>query len=58
MVLAGGGLIGTPRPPTVPLMPGTTALLPAGLRDATAELAPGSEIVRITLPSPVEGAIA
>ena len=58
MILAGGGLIETPRPPTVPLMPGTTVLLPAALREAAAELAPGSEVIRITLPSPVEGAIA
>ncbi len=58
MVLTGGGLIETPEPPTVPLMPGTTTLLPAALQSATAQLAPGSEIVRITLPSPIEGAIA
>ena len=58
MILAGGGLIETSQPPTIPLMPGTTALLPAALRNATAQLAAGSEVVRITLPSPIEGAIA
>jgi len=58
VVLSGGGLLETPDAPTVPLNPGTTALLPAALGDADAELAAGTHLIRITLPSPLEGKLA
>ncbi len=58
MILAGGGLIETPGPPTVPLARGATMLLPAALSDATAVLAAGTEVIRITVPSGADGAIA
>ena len=58
LVLSGGGLLVTPDAPTVPLSPGTTALLPAALHDAGAELAADTALIRITLPSPIEGLIA
>lgn len=58
VVLSGGGLLQTPDAPTVPLSPGTTTLLPAALGGAGAELAAGTHLIRITLPSPLEGKLA
>lgn len=62
MMLNGGGRI-VPSHPSVDSyevqMPiGTTALMPAELAEAVARLDAGTSILRITLPSPMEGLIA
>ncbi len=58
MTLAGSGRIVTQGAPAADLRPGTTALLPAGLRDAVAMLEPASSLLRVTLPSPLKGMLA
>ena len=62
MMLSGGGLItpsqasGDSYEAQMPI--GTTALMPAELAEAVARLEGGSSLLRITLPSPMEGLIA
>ena len=58
IVLRGGGVVETPDAPTVPLSPGATVLLPAALDGAGAELAAETHLIRVTLPSPLEGKLA
>jgi mannose-6-phosphate isomerase len=42
----------------VEMTPGTTILMPAALDDASAAMAAGCSLLRVTLPSPIRGAIA
>jgi mannose-6-phosphate isomerase len=58
MLLGGRGLIETSGTVDTDLPAGTTTLLPAGLERAAARLRRGTELIRITLPSPLEGMIA
>jgi mannose-6-phosphate isomerase len=58
MTLAGAGRIETPGGPTVPLAAGTTVLMPAALESAVSHLEAGTILLRVTLPSPLEGLIA
>ena len=58
MVLAGAGRIEAPDAPGVALAVGSTALLPAALESAVARLEAGTELLRVTLRSPLEGLLA
>lgn len=59
MVLAGGATIGSRAAGgEVRLMAGTTVLLPAGLTGAAAELERGTELLHVTVRSPLQGLIA
>ncbi len=58
MVLRGRVMIRTAGAPETDLPTGTTTLLPAALEGAEAHFRRGSEVIRITLPSPMEGLIA
>ncbi len=62
MILNGGARVaashGSSDSIDVDLPIGTTALMPAGLEDTVARLAPETSVLRITLPSPMEGLIA
>ncbi len=58
MVLAGVGRIETRGAESLDVAAGTTVLLPAAIGDAEAHLDPGATILRVTLPSPIEGLIA
>ncbi len=58
MVIAGEVRVSGPVIDETRVTLGTTALLPAMLDRATAQLAAGAQILRITLPSPIEGLLA
>ena len=62
MILSGGGRITTSGASSdsfeVQLPIGTTALMPAELAEAVARLEAGTSLLRVTLPSPMEGLIA
>ena len=58
IVLGGGGRVETPDAPSVPLSPGATVLLPGALDGAEADLAAETQLIRVTLPSPLEGKLA
>ena len=58
MVLSGAGRLECRGTPGIRLMPGITTLLPAGLSDTFVNLEPTTSMLRITLPSPLEGMIA
>jgi mannose-6-phosphate isomerase len=58
MMLRGAGLLQCHSTPDVHLRPGVTTLLPAGSSETVARLEPTSELLRVTLPSPLEGLIA
>jgi mannose-6-phosphate isomerase len=58
MMLRGGGVIETPGAAKVAISLGDTVLLPAGLRDAAANLQGNTSLLVVTLPSPLRGMIA
>lgn len=58
MLVAGAGHMETASGTDTRLSLGTTALIPAGLADTYLHLEPETSLLRVTLPSPLEGMIA
>ena len=58
MILSGSGRIEVAEEPMNAMERGQTWLIPAGLTDASARSGTGLELLRVSLPSPVEGALA
>ena len=58
MVLRGAVLLQTSGLDAVDVPLGTTVLLPAGLEETTAVVQEGASLLRVTLPSPIEGLLA
>lgn len=58
MFLSGSSVIHTAGHEDVPLRPGTTVLFPANIAESAATFSGASTLLKISLPDPLEGAIA